>query len=126
MLKRIEPQRTPGTKLAAATTVVFALIIAVLLLMPSPPGASLFSDKVAHLLAFAALALPLSLVRARFAAFTFIGLCAYGAGIELLQPFTGRAAELADFGMDVAGALIGAVTGAGVGCAWRSSGRGVQ
>lgn len=105
--------------MAGAATVLVALVVAILLLMPSPPVVNGVSDKFAHLLAFTALAFPLSLVRARFAAFVFIAVCAYGAGLELLQPFFGRTAEWSDFGMDAAGALIGAAAGASVGYVWR-------
>ena len=95
------------------------MAIAALMLMPSPPGAGAVPDEVAHLLAFATLAAPLSAVRARFAAFVFIAVSAYGAGIEFLQPLVGRAAAWSDFGMDVAGALIGTSAGAAAGRAWR-------
>ena len=119
MLKRTEPNRTPGIRLAAMLTTGLFLVVTTLLLVPLPPGAGTMSDKAAHLLAFAALAAPLSAVRARFAAFIVIIVSAYGGAIELLQPLVGRDAEWSDFGMDVAGALIGASAGAAAGYIWR-------
>jgi len=67
-----------------------------------------FADKLQHVLAFAAWA-GLMAAGWRLPAGTLIaGLALVGAVIELIQPLTGRAAELADFAADLTGAALGA------------------
>ena len=119
-MKSIDPEATPGTKLAAITTVALAATFAVLTLTSIPQLAGVgISDKLAHLLASAAIAAPLSTVRARYSPFIFIGVCAYGAGIELLQPLVGRDGDWGDLAADAVGAFAGAAGGAALGRLWR-------
>jgi hypothetical protein len=94
-----------------AATFVLALIIAVTTLAPVPAGGPAGSDKVYHVLAFAALAFPLPLVRPRLTIWVALGVIAYGGAIEVIQPFFGRQAEWADLVADGIGAVVGAVTG---------------
>ncbi len=97
---------------ATAATFALALIIAVLTLAPMPAvGGPAGSDKAYHILAFAALAFPLPLVRPRLTIWVALGVIAYGGAIELIQPFFGRQAEWADLVADGIGAVVGAVTG---------------
>ena len=97
---------------ASAATFALALIIAVLTLGPMPAGGGpAGSDKVYHILAFAALAFPLPLVRPRLTIWVALGVIAYGGAIEVIQPFVGRQAEWADLLADGIGAVVGAVTG---------------
>ena len=107
---------------AISVTAVLAAVIAVLTLAQLPvhqngvPG----SDKVHHLLAFAALAFPLSAARPRLAPWVVLGVVAYGALIEIIQPYTGRHAEWGDLVADAGGAILGSVAGAAAGL-WRRS-----
>lgn len=117
--------------LATAATVLVGIAIAVLTLMPVPTGAP-GSDKLYHVLAFAALAFPMSTVRAAFATGIFLAVCGYGGLIELVQPFFGRSAEWSDLWADAVGAALGTGAGVIVGSAWRkrtagaSRGRGTR
>ena len=108
---------------AISVTAVLAAVIAVLTLAQLPvhqngvPG----SDKLHHLLAFAALAFPLSAARPRLAPWVVLGVVGYGGLIEIIQPYTGRQAEWGDLVADAGGALLGSVAGAAAGL-WRRSG----
>jgi len=67
-----------------------------------------FADKLWHVLAFAVWA---GVIAAgwRLPTGTVIGCLALaGAAIELIQPLTGRTADLADLGADLSGAALGA------------------
>ena len=102
-----------ATRWAILLTVALGAVIAILTLMPPsqvelPEG----SDKSYHFLAFTALALPLAVVRARWSAVMFVVFTAYGAGIEVIQPYVGRSRELADLMADMAGIGTGMVLGA--------------
>ena len=97
--------------IGSAATMVLAAIIAVLTLAPMPSGGPAGSDKLYHVLAFACLAFPLPLVRPRLALWVVLGVIAYGAAIEVIQPFFGRQAEWVDLVADAIGAVVGAVTG---------------
>lgn len=101
-----------ATALALALTVTLAVVIAVLTLarVPVPAGIG-GSDKLHHLLGFAALALPVAAVRPRWALGMALILAAYGGGIELVQPHVGRSRELADWLADLAGIGLGTVVG---------------
>jgi VanZ family protein len=87
------------------------------MLIPNPPelvsGLS-FVDKIEHFLAFFILNLLfiIWLNGGEFRRFTVLALSAvilaiYGALMELLQHFTGRTAEFADFIADLAGIVAG-------------------
>ncbi len=76
--------------------------------VPGPPG----SDKIAHLIAFAAIALPTALL-ARVHLLWFLPVAlVYGGGIEIIQPYVGRGREWLDFVFDGLGLVVG--TGAGL------------
>ncbi|MEM6577570.1 MAG: VanZ family protein [Pseudomonadota bacterium] len=96
-----------------AVTVMIGLVVARLTLGPSGEGDPPFPhfDKVAHLLAFAALAFPLAAARAQSAAWIFsVGLL-FGAAIEIIQPYVGRSAEWADLLADALGLILGIALG---------------
>lgn len=95
-----------------SATLVLALIVALLTLTPAPAVGPVGADKIYHLIAFAALAFPLSFVRPKASVWIVVGVIAYGAGIELIQPYVGRSAEWGDLFADVAGAMIGGAVGA--------------
>ena len=98
-------------KLSLAATAVLAFGIAVVTLTPTPDTGLPGSDKTYHILAFAALVLPLAFVGRWPVVPVFFGAIAYGGLIELLQPMTGRTAEWADFYADALGAALGVGVG---------------
>lgn len=69
------------------------------------------SDKLHHMLAFAALTLPTALIRPRWAIWAVLATVAYGGMIEVIQPWVGRMRELADLRADAIGAVGVAVAG---------------
>ncbi len=87
-------------------TVVMTAVLTVAMLwsLEAPPEGS---DKLIHMIAFAALAFPLvhtgwfGLIPAN------IGACAFGDMIELIQPTFKRSAELSNWIADPLGVLIG-------------------
>jgi VanZ family protein len=91
--------------------------IAVLTLMPQTtmPKAPQGMDKVYHALAFAFLLIPTALLRPTLLRFILPLAIAYGGMIEIIQPYFGRSADLADLVAD----SIGAIAGVGVGMALR-------
>ncbi|MEQ8902407.1 MAG: VanZ family protein [Roseovarius sp.] len=90
-------------------TLALALIIAVLTLTPSSvQGGVPGLDKLAHFLAFGALAAPLAFAYPRHWRAVALVVLAYGGMIEIVQPFTGRSAEWADLLADGLGAFLGA------------------
>ena len=103
-------------RLAMLATLTIAVAIAVLSLMPSGtatpvPG----NDKMHHFIAYAALALPMTLWLGRQAVWRVFAITlAYGAVMEFAQWLapTGREASLLDIFADAIGAGFG--TGLGV------------
>jgi len=94
--------------MAWTATGFFSLLIGFFALMPVSPGAmAMPSDKLMHVIAFAVLVLPLSMIFARKALFIFVGAVAYGLLIEVVQPYAGRMFELGDLWADALGAIIG-------------------
>ena len=98
-------------------TAVVTAVLTVAMLWPleAPPLAPEGSDKLVHLVAFAALAFPLART-GRFGLIpVLIGASAFGAIIELIQPTFNRSADLNDWVADTLGVLIGI----GLGLAYR-------
>ena len=75
--------------------------------LEAPPPAPEGSDKLAHFIAFAALAVP----PARTGRFglvpVFVGASAFGGAIELIQPSFNRSADVNDWVADVVGVILG-------------------
>ena len=99
-------------RLSIWLTLLLAVVIGVLTLVnlplpASPPG----NDKLHHFLAFAGLVFPVALLWPRALGRVVPVAIAYGGLIELIQPFVGRSAEWADFGMDVLGVGVGTLLG---------------
>ncbi|MDZ7709082.1 MAG: VanZ family protein [Roseovarius sp.] len=96
--------------MAHALTAVLTLVIALLTLMPQAPGPAGIPgfDKLAHFVAFAALAAPLAWRYPHFWRAVALATLAYGGLIEIVQPLTNRTAEWADLLADGAGAFTGA------------------
>jgi len=87
--------------------VTLTLTVAMLWPMEAPPPAPEGSDKLVHLVAFAALAFPLART-GRFGLLpVFIGASAFGGAIELIQPSFNRSADLNDWVADVVGVILG-------------------
>ena len=90
-------------------TIAATLVLTVAMLWPmkAPPPAPEGSDKLVHLVAFAALAFPLART-GRFGLLpVFIGASAFGGIIELIQPSFNRSADFNDWVADVVGVIIG-------------------
>jgi VanZ family protein len=87
--------------------VTLALTVAMLWPMEAPPPAPEGSDKLVHLVAFAALAFPLART-GRFGLLpVLIGASAFGGAIELIQPSFNRSADVNDWVADVVGVALG-------------------
>jgi VanZ family protein len=92
-------------------TLLLALLILFLSLKPVSEVDTklLVSDKVLHLFAYCIMVLPVSLEKIfpHFSVFLFS--LAYGGCIELIQPFTGREADIMDFLANTAGIILGII-----------------
>ena len=94
-------------------TIIVTLTLTVAMLWPleAPPPAPEGSDKIVHLLAFAALSFPLART-GRFGLLpVFIGASAFGGAIELIQPSFNRSADMNDWIADIIGVVVGIVCG---------------
>ena len=90
-------------------TVTVTFIITVVMLWPASQYPSLQepSDKLIHIIAFAALVFPLACT-GRFGLLPIlIGSCTFGGVIEILQSSFGRNAELKDWVADITGVVCG-------------------
>ena len=86
-------------------TLIVTAVLTVAMLWPihQPPPAPDGSDKVVHLIAFAALAFPL----ARTGRIGLIPVFVGASLIELIQPSFGRSADMQDWIADIAGVGLG-------------------
>jgi len=87
--------------------VTLTLTVAMLWPMDRPPPAPEGSDKLVHLVAFAALAFPLARTRRIGLLPVFIGASAFGGAIELIQPSFNRSADVNDWVADIGGVVLG-------------------
>ncbi len=90
-------------------TVIVTAVLTVAMLWPihQPHLAPDGTDKLLHLIAFAALAFPLART-GRFGLIpVFAGASAFGGMIEILQPSFGRSADMQDWIADIAGVALG-------------------
>ena len=85
--------------------VTLTLTVAMLwpLKAPGPEG----SDKLVHLVAFAALAFPLARTGRVGLLPVFVGASAFGGAIELIQPSFNRSADINDWVADIVGVSLG-------------------
>ena len=99
--------------IASASTLLLALIIVLLTLAPvsAPNFIGSASDKLYHVIAFAALTFPMALLYPPRAKTVLVYAILLGAAIEIIQPTVGRTASVLDFVADVLGALLGMVAG---------------
>ncbi len=109
MPEKKQPTHAPRHRVALTLTGIIAATISVLTLSPitAPEVVGSGSDKLYHLVAFAALTFPSALLARRISAAILILALFLGAAIEIVQPNVGRSGELGDFLADAAGALIG-------------------
>ena len=94
-------------------TLIFTAILTVAMLWPldAPPPTPDGSDKIVHIIAFAALSFPLSRTD-RFGLLpVLVGASAFGGVIELIQPSFNRSADINDWISDIMGVAIGIACG---------------
>ncbi|MCQ0090990.1 VanZ family protein [Roseovarius sp. M141] len=90
---------------AWAATVILAALLCVLTLSPQGPAVGPpRPDKLYHFIGFGLLAVPLCLVYPHRAWTVVVGVIAFGAAIEVIQPYVGRGAEWGDLLADALGA----------------------
>lgn len=108
----LDPRRRARAIWLAASVAV-AVLIAVLTLLPEQalPKTPNGTDKIFHMLAFAALTFPTASLRPRALGGMVLLALIYGAAIEVIQPFFGRDADVADWVADATGALVGLAAG---------------
>ena len=92
-------------------TLIVTTVLTVAMLWPinQPPSARDGSDKIVHLIAFAALAFPLARTGRIGLLPVFIGASFFGGLIEIIQPSFGRSADVQDWIADIAGVALGIV-----------------
>ena len=90
-------------------TLFMTSVLTVALLWPihQPLPASDYTDKLVHLIAFAALAFPLARTGRIGLIPVFVGASVFGGVIELIQPSFGRSADMQDWIADIAGVGLG-------------------
>ena len=94
-------------------TLIVTLILTVAMLWPleAPPPAPDGSDKVVHLIAFAALSFPLARTGRIGLLPVFVGASAFGGMIELIQPTFNRNTDMNDWIADMLGVALGIACG---------------
>ena len=101
------------TYLDIPITLAVTLILTVAMLWPleAPPPAPDGSDKLVHLIAFAALSFPLARTGRIGLLPVFVGASAFGGLIELIQPTFNRSADVGDWVADIMGVVLGMICG---------------
>ena len=88
-------------------TIIVTLALTLAMLWPLQAPAPGGSDKLVHLIAFAALAFPLARTGRIGLLPVFIGASAFGGIIELIQPSFNRSADINDWVADIVGVVLG-------------------
>ena len=102
----------PDVRAGMVLPFAFALIICLGTLTPLPQAVDVpRTDKWHHFLAFAALTYPLTVASRRCWPFVIVFGLAFGASIEIIQPYVNRFGDIADFTADAFGVLIGFLFG---------------
>ena len=94
-------------------TIIISSLLTIAMLWPVDqlPPASAGSDKLVHLISFAALVFPLAYT-GRFRLIPIvIGVSIYAGFIEIIQPRFNRGADIYDWIADIFGILIGVISG---------------
>ena len=98
----------PNVRTGMVLTFAFVLIICLGTLTPLPQAVDVSGmDKWHHFLAFAALTYPLTVANRRCWLLIIVFGLAFGASIEIIQPYVNRFGDTADFAADAVGVLIG-------------------
>ena len=98
----------PNVRTGMVLTFAFVLIICLGTLTPLPQAVDVpGTDKWHHFLAFAALTYPLTVANRRCWLLIIVFGLAFGATIEIIQPYVNRFGCRADFTADAVGVLIG-------------------
>lgn len=97
---------------ALTTSLLIAACVGVVTLLPLEvpvivPG----TDKLHHLVAFAALTFPVALMVPRWLPATVVLAVLYGGVIEIIQPYAGRYGDVMDWIADIQGIALGALLG---------------
>lgn len=101
-------------RLALLATFLLTITIAWLSLTPAPPIPNLdspLSNKLYHVIAYAALVFPTALLCARSLLWVLPLALLFGGAIEFAQRYTGREAEMADVLANAAGLGTGSAMG---------------
>ena len=110
---------------AIGLTVVLGFVITALTLfpisLPQPVGSG--PDKAYHLIAFAGLMLPVSVLYPRALLWLIPFALIFGGAIELIQPFVSRGGEWADFVADAVGVGGGVAIGTATRVFWKTNAR---
>ncbi len=109
-LLRLNARFWPALTFALLAAVTVASLIPRAELQAALPG----GDKVQHLAAYAALALPAALARPRGWVWMLASFVAWSWGIELAQPLVNRTTHLADLAANVAGLALGTLAATGL------------
>ena len=90
-------------------TLIVTTVLTVAMLWPinQPPPPPDGTDKLVHLIAFAALAFPLARTGRIGLVPVFVGASAFGGLVELIQPSYGRSADMQDWIADITGVGLG-------------------
>lgn len=94
-----------------SATIILVVSVGDLTLAPIQNPCVPRTNKSNHLLAFLALAFPLSFSRPRIAPWVALAAAAYGGAIEVIQPLVGRDKELLDLLGDTACGILGGAAG---------------
>lgn len=92
---------------AVIAVAIITLSLTPLTKLPEAPG----GDKLHHLIAYAALALPTAFVKSRHLLWLTLCYIALGAGIEVVQPYVNRYGEWLDLMANILGVLFGTIGG---------------
>ena len=90
-------------------TIIVTVILTVAMLWPldTLPPAPGGSDKIVHIVAFAALSFPLARTGRFGLTPVFVGASVFGGLIELIQPSFNRSADMNDWVADILGVVLG-------------------
>ena len=94
-------------------TLIVTAVLTVAMLWPinQPPPTPDGTDKIVHLIAFAALAFPLARTGRFGLVPVFVSASAFGGIIEFIQPSFKRSADMQDWIADIAGVGLGIALG---------------
>jgi VanZ family protein len=104
--------QTHRKTIALALTALLAMLIAYLTLgQVSGPGLFKGVDKIYHIIAFAALLIPSAYLYRPAVYYILPGAILFGGMIEIIQPYVHRTGDIADFGADIIGVILGTAIG---------------